>query len=91
MGGYWHQANCTCPIAQIDGAWKCGYLVVEYFSQYLDKCGDREHCSGEEVSIETCYHHILTTISNMFQHCILLPDGSTFGTKHNVSIWISIF
>jgi hypothetical protein len=86
MGDFWDQAHCTYAIAQIDGAWECGYLVVEYFSQYLDKCGDKEHCYGVEMSIETCCHHILTTISNMFQHCILLPHGSVFGTKYNVSI-----
>ncbi len=32
MGGYWDQNNCTYPIAQIYGAWECGYLIVEYFS-----------------------------------------------------------
>jgi hypothetical protein len=47
----------------------------------MDKCGNREHCPSVEVSPETCYQHILIAISNLFQHCILLPHGSTFGTK----------
>ncbi len=87
MGGYWHQANCTCPIAPQNGAWECGCLIVEYFNQYLDKCGNREHCPIVEVGPKTCYHHIFITISNLFRHCILFLHGSTFGTKtYSVSI-----
>jgi hypothetical protein len=69
------------PLPPQNGTWECGYLVVEYFNQYLDKHGNREHYFGVEVSFETCYHHIFTTISNLFGHCILLPHGLTFGAK----------
>jgi hypothetical protein len=69
------------PLPPKNGAWECGYLIVEYFNQYLDKHGNKEHCPNVEVSLETCYHYILTAISKFFQHCILLPHGSTFGTK----------
>ncbi len=34
------------PLPKPNGAWECGYLVVEYFNEYLDKCGNREHCFG---------------------------------------------
>ncbi len=81
MGNYWHQANCTYPIAPIE--WNMGmwYLVVEYFCEYLNKCGNKEHCHGVEMSPKTCYHHILTSISNLFQHYILPLHGSAFGTR----------
>ncbi len=49
-----------------NGAWECGYLAKEYFSQYIDKHGDREHCHPMEVNPKTCYDHILTTIFNLF-------------------------
>ncbi len=54
------------PLPPQNGAWECGYLVLEYFSQYMDKRGDKEHYHGVEVSLKTCYHHILTTISKLF-------------------------
>jgi hypothetical protein len=53
------------PLPPQNGAWECGYLIVKYFSQCLDKCGDREHCLGVEVNLETCYHHIFTIISKL--------------------------
>jgi hypothetical protein len=69
------------PLPPQNGAWECGYLVIEYFSQYLDKCGDKEHYPSVEVSPETCYRHFLTTILKLFWHYIILSHGSTFGTR----------
>jgi len=64
-----------------NGAWERGYLVVEYFNQYLDNHGNREHFLGVEVNLGTCYHHILISISKLFQHYILLLHGLGFETK----------
>ncbi len=61
-----------------NGAWEFGYLVVKYFSRYLNKHGDREHCHGVEVNFVTCNHLFFTTILNMFQHHILIPNVSSF-------------
>ncbi len=38
-------------------------------------------CPSVQVSPKTCYYHIPTIISNLFQHYILLSHGSTFGDK----------
>jgi hypothetical protein len=54
------------PLPPQNGTWEFGCLVLEYFSQYLDKHGDKQHYFGVEVSLKTCYHHILTTTSKLF-------------------------
>jgi hypothetical protein len=63
-------------VTKYSGTWECIYLIVEYFSQYLDKCGN-----GVEVSSVICCHHFLTSISNMFQHCNLFSHNSPFKNK----------
>ncbi len=40
--------------------------ILEYFSQYMDKRGDKQHYFGVEVSLKTYYHHIFTTTSKLF-------------------------
>lgn len=56
------------PVPEQESSWECGYLVVEYFKQYLEKRGNDEHGNNDcvKVSSETCCHHVLTTISNIF-------------------------
>jgi hypothetical protein len=53
------------PMPKHNGTWECEYLVVECFNQYMDKCGDKEHCPGVEVGFATCCHHFFIVISNM--------------------------
>jgi hypothetical protein len=71
------------PLPRHNGTRECGYLVVEYFSRYLDKCGNREHCHGVEVSPETCYHHILTTISICSDIVFYFYMVQLLGPEHN--------
>ncbi len=79
------------PLPKQNGAWGCGYLVVECFSQYLDKCGDREHCPSVEVSPENL---LLTYFHNYFKYVPTLY--STFAWfnlwDHNIMcLLISMF
>jgi hypothetical protein len=78
MGNYWHLGNCTCPIAPTN--WNMGMWILNCII-FLLVLGNKEHCPDVEVNLKTCYHHILTAISNLFEHYILILHGSTFGTR----------